>query len=402
MKQAVILGAGKSGVAARGLLIREGWETVLLNGDDPWQTLPTSDPLLCIVSPAIPLEHPWLTEAKACGAEIISELELGARYWRGRTLAITGSKGKSSLVKLCSDTLNAAGVSACTAGNYGTPLCERVMTIPQDGADTIAVVEVSSFQMEHTKTFSPDAAALLNLQADHLDRHGTMEVYGALKCKLFQAMHLGQVAALPVGFDDQGCIPHSVTLHRFNAELPFDITGSYFDNPVLRHAAALGVILLRTMGLQNCDIQSGLKAFQPLDHRMQYIGTIRGITCINDSKATSLSATLAALEMLPPPIRLIVGGQLKEKSVSFLKEKLAFSVKKVYLIGSSSKRLYHAWHTCVPCQCCDTMDLAVDRAFDESYAGETLLLSPGTASFDQYSSYAARGIHFTDCVHKHL
>ncbi len=396
MNRAIVLGAGKSGRAAQALLAREGWTVTVLDGDDVWPNVAAD---LCVVSPAIALEHRWLAEARAVGMEIISELELGSRYWRGQSVAVTGSKGKSSLVKLCTDALVMAGRQACTAGNYGTPLCQRVLEYADDGRGVVAVVEVSSFQMEHTVRFHPECAILLNLQTDHLNRHGTMAVYGGLKRRLFQAMGAGDLVLLPLGFDAQGCVPAGAQVHYFDgADLTLDLGQSYFNNPVLRQAAAAAYHLLRKLELSDGQIEAALQGFEPLHHRMEKVADVQGVICIDDSKATSLSATEAALKMVGKPLFLIAGGQLKEKSADFLKEGLAFFAKKVYLIGESSEKLYQSWSTTVPCTQCQTMDVAVQEALDQARSGDVLLLSPGTASFDQYVSYAARGDDFKRCI----
>ena len=183
---AIVLGNGRSGRAAAELLRREGAHVVVLDGDAAW---PGGMWDMCVTSPGIPLDHPWQTAARAAGVRVISELQLGASRWKGRTLAVTGSKGKSSVVKLIADTLNLAGVSAVPCGNYGTPLCE-VVNRGGGEADAWAVVEVSSFQMETTDDFHPDAAAILNLQEDHLDRHGSVAAYHALKRKLLAGARL--------------------------------------------------------------------------------------------------------------------------------------------------------------------------------------------------------------------
>ncbi|MDO5765807.1 MAG: Mur ligase family protein, partial [Elusimicrobiales bacterium] len=180
-RNALILGAGRSGVAAAELLLERHSRATIV--DEHWTPeyradvgsrgircltaeathLPDGNYDLLVASPAIPADHPWLTLAHKRGLAIISEMELGAHYWQGQAIAVTGSKGKSSVVKCLADTLNLAGHPAVTAGNYGTPLSQRVLECPDMGRDTIAVVEVSSFQMEHTRTFAPHLAAILTI-----------------------------------------------------------------------------------------------------------------------------------------------------------------------------------------------------------------------------------------------
>ena len=430
---ALVLGAGVSGEAAALLLLARGGSVVVVDeGEESNRAevaarvrqaggrvvfgggdLPGGDFELCVVSPAFAMRHPWVEACRARGIPMISELELGGCYWPGKILAVTGSKGKSSLVKFCADTFARAGVSASPAGNYGIPLCRLVLQKP---GLAWAVTEVSSFQMEHTQTFSPDLAVLLNLQADHFDRHADMAEYKALKLKLFAAMRPGTVALLPEDVDGGGRVPESVIRWRFGANAGCDwvyaehavtgmadghlckigMRGSWFDNAVLGLAAAAGVAALRAGGLSDAQIEQGLAAFQPLPHRVQFLGeSKRGVRYVDDSKATSLTATAAALRMVRAPVRLIAGGLLKENDLETIKELLTQRTKKVYLIGRCSGQMFQAWSTSVLCEECGTLECAVAAAAREAQTGETVLLSPGTASFDQFTSYRERGERFT-------
>ncbi|MDD4017959.1 MAG: UDP-N-acetylmuramoyl-L-alanine--D-glutamate ligase [Kiritimatiellae bacterium] len=429
---ALVLGAGLSGEAAALLLLaRGGSVTVADEGEESKRAeaaarvrqaggrvvfgggLPDGAFDVCVVSPAFAMRHPWVEACGSRGIPMISELELGGFYWPGKILAVTGSKGKSSLVKFCADTFERAGIPASPAGNYGIPLCQLVLQKP---GLAWAVTEVSSFQMEHTQTFSPGLAVLLNLQADHFDRHADMAEYKALKLKLFSAMRPGAVALLPAGLDDEGRVPENVALWRFGADAgcgwryaehavtgmvdgqlcKIGMRGSWFDNPVLGLAAAAGVAALRAAGLSDAQIGQGLTAFQPLPHRVQFLGESKsGVRYVDDSKATSLAATAAALRMVRAPVRLIAGGLLKEEDLENIKELLTQRTKKVYLIGRCSGQMFRAWSTSVLCEECGTLECAVAAAAREAQTGETVLLSPGTASFDQFTSYRERGERFT-------
>ncbi len=399
---AIVLGNGRSGRAAAELLRREGARVVVLDGDDAW---PGGEWDLCVTSPGIPLGHPWQVAARAAGVKVISELQLGASRWKGRSLAVTGSKGKSSVVKLIADTLNLAGVPAVPCGNYGTPLCEvvncgvpppRMAAVPVssrqagdgcltgkarfqragDGA-VWAVVEVSSFQMETTDDFHPDAAAILNLQEDHLDRHGSVEAYHTLKRKLLA----GAMKA---------CIPDETASPL--------LRGSYFDNEVLRTNGLIAISLMRVAGLSDAQIAAGFRAFESLPHRMQRVAEIGGVRYVDDSKATSLAALAAGVEMCGGPVRLIAGGLAKGDNPKTVIPRLRSTVKKVYLIGRCADQFLSAWREAVPCEVCETLDRAVAAARRDAVAGETVLLSPGAASFDQFESYGVRGDAFASFV----
>lgn len=426
----LVLGAGKSGVAAARLLLSLGGSVKLL--DSVWQdtqrltcesegitclTLPPTtfpeEPFdLVVTSPGIPANHPWILEAQSRNITLISELELAAHYWQGDTWAITGSKGKSSVVKCLADTLNQNNIPAVMAGNYGTPLSDYVLSLPNAGKDVIAITEVSSFQLEFTQTFSPRYAAILNLQPDHLDRHHTLENYLAIKRKIFQAQKpLEAKAFLPPTIAPEG-IPHNVMLERFGCESTLDwfytpnaihsktVTlplSGYFNNPILGPAAALITAMLSTYGLTAEAIARGFETFVPLPHRVQCIGEKNGIRFIDDSKGTSLSATQAALIMCGPNLHLIAGGLLKESSFNILKDELQNNVKAAYIIGKETHPLVNAWSPFLPTYDCGTMEEAVKQAYALAQPGDTILLSPGAASFDQYNGMAARGDHFKAC-----
>jgi UDP-N-acetylmuramoylalanine--D-glutamate ligase len=441
----LVLGAGLSGVAAAQLLRARGGTVVVLDEAPAARlagvatelaamgvelragggALPEGPWDLCVVSPGIAMAHPWLVACRARRIPVIAETELGFAYWPARMLAVTGSKGKSSLVKLCADTLCRAGVPAAPAGNYGTPLSRlaaQALAARAEGTPPLAwaVVEVSSFQLEHLHDFRPDVAILLNLQADHLDRHATLEEYRALKLRLFARQQAGDVALLPEGVSAEGAVPGAATRLTFGVGAgcdwryaprgvtgwqgaartarAIDLTGGWFDNPVLGLAAAAGAGALAACGLTDEAIARGLAGFEPLAHRMQLVAARGGVRFVDDSKATSLAAVAAALQMFEGPVRLIAGGRLKEHDLDGLKELLTSRVRKVYLIGECAGRMYSAWSGAVPCKDCGTLDVAVAEAAREACTGETVLLSPGCASFDQFGSYRERGECFTRLV----
>ena len=413
---ALVLGAAASGAWAARLLLARGCDVTVLDEKAEstikcLREMPDGQFDVCVASPAFALNHPWITACAERGIPVISELELGACYWRGKIMAVTGSKGKSSLVKFCADTLNQSCERASPAGNYGIPLCQLVLEKP---SLEWAVTEVSSFQMEHSPTFHPHIAILLNLQPDHLDRHADFAEYKALKFRMFANMGGDDYALLPHGLDEEGMMPAAAPCHRFGADAAsawryadhavtgpsgerIACDGAWFDNGVLGLAAAAGVAALSHAGMTAHAIRQGLANFQPLAHRMQKIGVdARGVTWVDDSKATSLTALAAALKMASQPVRLIAGGLLKEKDLFFLKEVLSLTTKKVYLIGQCAGQMAEAWASAVPCEIYGTIDRAVPAAAQDAQHNETVLLSPGTASFDQFNSYRERGERFTE------
>ena len=424
--QVAVLGAGRSGKAARDLLESQGAEVQMLDGDVPF---PDGDIALAVVSPGIPAGHPWLAECRRRGIRAIPELELGFLFWRGRIIAVTGSKGKSSVVKLCADALATSGAPAAPCGNYGTPLSELALAPTPHGW---AVAEVSSFQLESVSLFRPEISILLNLQADHLDRHGTMEAYAAAKFNLFRrfraeddtaiverkaldsALALGvegakQLAAAPGADSGElaifgACgaaktapgILGSTDDRRQTTDA--GLHSGYFANPVLAPAAEAASIALSAAGLPAREISAAFASFEPLPHRMAKVAEANGVVFIDNSKATSLAALAASLEMARKPARLIAGGRIKESDFSCVLPQLEKFAKKVYLIGESSRALFEAWSGTVPCEECGEMRAAAAAAARDAKEGEAVLLAPGCASFDQFGGYAERGRVFAECV----
>ena len=405
--RALVLGYGRSGKAAEALLREQGVESVVLADDerdglgDARDTIGEGRFDFAVVSPGIALTHPWVVEAKRRGIPLKSELQLGCEELKRRgwkLLAVTGSKGKSSVVKVVADAINLSGRSAVACGNYGLPVCEvinsNIQTFENPSISPWAVVEVSSFMMETTE-LPPDtfeAAAILNLQEDHLDRHGSVEVYYGLKRKL--------LTMAAKNFVNEG-----MSSERQNIGASEHLwKGSYFDNEILSGNAAIAVELMRVAGLDDAAIAKAFREFEPLPHRMNLVAEVDGVRYIDDSKATSLAALVAGIKMAMPiaknGVRLIAGGLPKGDDPKSALTTLTERVKKVYIIGQSAEMFFAAWHDAVDCEICGTMDKAVTSAMRDAEKGETVLLSPGTASFDQFQSFGERGEVFAGLVKK--
>lgn len=436
---ALVLGLGVSGEAAARLLAAKGMAvTAVDQGDSPAISeriealenlgihciggvtrLPREAFDICVVSPGIDQASAWVREVEDRGIEVVSELELGFQHCTCPLVAVTGTNGKSTLVKLVHDILAVAGLRSAIAGNYGVPLCGIA---EQSGAFDWGVVEVSSFQLERVRRFRPHVGFLLNLQPDHLDRHGDMTTYRALKSRLFARMDAGDTAivhgverdavqALNSGgmqwvrfgtapADTVRYVPGAVVTQGGSSTTAsrISVSETHFDNPILGQTAAAAVAVAIACELAPSVVEKALRAFQPLSHRMETAHVVNGVTFIDDSKATNLAALKAGIAMATAPVRLIVGGQLKEKELAFVKEVLATRVLCVYGIGQDAKTLIDAWRDVVPCQCCNTLERAVRQAWADAAPGETILLSPGCASFDQFASYRDRGNQFKSIV----
>lgn len=443
-RRAVVLGLGRSGLAAARLLAAEG--TVVTAADqkdspdlrgqaealrDEGVTVtlaatacPDSTAEVVVISPGIPRNSAWLAAMTPAGATVISELELGASRCRCPILAITGSNGKSTLTKLCTEAIQHAGLRAACGGNYGIPLADLA---PQSGAMDWLVVEVSSFQLEAVDTLRPRVAVLLNIQPNHFDRHGDLETYTALKCRLFHRQGEGDTAVVlaDIAASTRARVdamraaaggPRWVTFgagpasgYRYEPglvrgpsadALALDLRGTRFDNPVIGPAAAAAAAALRAIGIDAVAIQNALRRYEPLPHRMNDLGSIRGVRFINDSKATTLAALRAGVAMAGGQVRLIAGGLLKESDLTDVEEILAKQSSAVYLIGKAAPLMERAWSPVVACRSCGTLEQAVRTAWGESIPGDTILLSPGCASFDQFRSFEDRGEQFVSSVRR--
>jgi UDP-N-acetylmuramoylalanine--D-glutamate ligase len=431
-----VLGAGQSGVAAAKLLAERGFEVVVYDereltaevaekfegwgvdvagaGEDPlWEEVG-----LCVTSPGFPLRHRWLRAAHDAGTDVIGELELGAAYCACPIIAVSGTNGKTTCVELIEQLFLASGIHVEHAGNIGRPLCDAAA---RSGALDWVIVEVSSFQLETVAHFHPKVAVLLNIQPDHLDRHGGMEAYARLKSSLFDnqtysdtafvdAGRLGLVRELTrgtprwYGVDGAGepvsWEPGVIHFPSSDGGGTLRIDGSLLDNMITGPAVAASVAVLAacTEVEINGEVSEAIRAFTPAPHRYEAAGDAGGISFIDDSKATNLAAMVAALERTDRPVRLVAGGIFKEKAPEKANEVLARKVECVYLIGQDADLLAESWSHVVPCVQCGTMEVAVREAWAAASCGDVLLLSPACASFDQYSGYSPRGMAFRQIV----
>jgi len=373
---------------------------------------------ICIVSPGVPATSPWLEAARARGIPLLSELELGAERCDARVLAVTGTNGKSTLVKLCGEALAMSGLRVETGGNYGPPACEVARV--ERGLDWV-VLEVSSFHLETTRRFKPDVGVLLNVQPDHLDRHEDLETYFRVKERMFSCMDDRDTGIVPedlservrsgnphVGWksfggsrrSDYRFENHSVVYREGGEDKTVSFAGTVLDNDVTGLACAAAVGVVHACGAEPAAVGRAAAAFEALPHRMQVVADVDGVRFVDDSKATNLAAMMAALRVSGTGVRLIAGGRLKEGAVGVAKEVLASAVRSVYLIGEAAGPMSEAWADTVTCRRCGDLESAVKTAWDDAGRGETVLLSPGCASFDQFESYGDRGETFIRCVLK--
>ena len=405
----LVLGSGRSGSAAAAALRRRGASVRMVERATEeavraWAAEGAGGGTV-VASPGIPPADPALRAARALGLRVRGELSLGCELLPegARVVAVTGSKGKSSLVKFLADALAASGRRAVPCGNYGLPVCAAADADPpiQD-----AIVECSSFQLETAdEALRPDVAILLNLSRDHLDRHGSMEAYREAKLALFRYAAPGALALLPAPPEDPAGLADAFrarypgkAFSTFGAGPDADFrfavpAGSYFDNDVLRPAAAAGAAALLRLGLSKGAVREALAGFEPLPHRMQTVARRGAVEWIDNSKATSLAALAASLRMARAPIFLVAGGRLKEPFSLPANLLLDSGVEKVYAFGECGPEMSRVWSEALPAPCFSGLPEACAAAAADAarIPSGTVLLAPGTASFDQFGSYAERG-----------
>jgi UDP-N-acetylmuramoylalanine--D-glutamate ligase len=430
----LVLGLGRSGAGAARLLRAEGRGVTVVEsrGGDAVHAaavelqalgarvetgvseLPAGDFALAVVSPGISEHSDWITRLRQRGIPVVSELELGWSRANARVLAITGSLGKSTVATWCRAALEANGYRAALAGNIGISVCDFVRE--HNDFDWM-VLEVSSFQLETVRHFRADVALLLNVAPNHLDRHGDLATYLAMKARIFARSRESDTCVMPVDLHSELCRlgvgqgkpvlfgPGGGATWRYGRhavlqedEPVVDLTGTLFDNPVLGLNAAGAAAALTACGVSPEAMVRAARELRGLGHRMELVLENDGVRYIDDSKATCLAAVGAALRMLPGRKRLIAGGVLKEKDYTPLRDTLAREASAVYLIGQGSSALRDAWGGVVPCHLCGDMATAVARARADAKPGETILLSPGCSSFDQYRDFEERGRHFQSLV----
>jgi UDP-N-acetylmuramoylalanine--D-glutamate ligase len=345
---------------------------------------------LVIKSPGVPGESPPVRSARERGVPVWSELELGYRLLPGIELvAVTGTNGKTTTSELLGVMLDAP-----VAGNVGRALCELDGRVREGER---VVCEVSSFQLEDIHEFRPHAAVLLNLEPDHLDRHGSFEAYRDAKLRVFENQVAEDLAVLPQGF---GSVPGAGRRIEFSASdaLPAEprIPGAHN----LENAAAATAVA-RALGLGDASIAAALREFAGVPHRLELVREVGGVRYVNDSKATNVAAALRGLAAYPEPLHLILGGSLKGESFTPLAVAIRErgGIRSVHVIGEASEELSQALgRERVASMSGGDLGVAVSAAAERAAPGEVVLLSPACASYDQYGNFEERGDHFRALV----
>lgn len=376
--------------------------------------------LVVVKSPGVPNEAPVIVEARRRGLTVIGELELGWLLVEGRFLAVTGTNGKSTTTEMAAHIFRSAGLPVEAAGNVGSPLS----ALPARGAGRTVVCECSSFQLEDTIQFSPEVAVFLNLTPDHLDRHGDLESYGEAKLSIFRNQAEGDVAVLNAADPMVASLdpPGAAAVVRFHPAgggegVDLTLAGDMIQvdgadllevselqvpgrhNVANAMAAAAGAL---SLGLAPEQVALGLRSFGGVAHRLEQVAEFSGVRFINDSKATNVEATRTALESFEGGVHLILGGSLKGEDFSALSPPVSNHCRAVYLIGEAAAdlrvALEPAIRTGTTVHDCGDLEGAVVRASKDALLGETVLLSPACASFDQFADFEERGERFRELV----
>jgi UDP-N-acetylmuramoylalanine--D-glutamate ligase len=334
-----------------------------------------------IKSPGVPQHAPLVEEARARGVPVLGELELAWRLLPSEFIAVTGTNGNTTTTEWIGHIYREAGVPVAVAGNVGTALSSLIGAV---SSDTTIVCEASSFQLEDTEAFAPEAAVLLNLAPDHLDRHAGYEDYVAAKLRVFAHQDERDLALLPEGLD-VGPVRARVVRFRDSGE-EIGLPGEH--NRANGMAAAA---VCRARGIEREAVTAGLRTFRGVAHRLELIAKLDGVAYVNDSKATNVASTIVALRSYERGIHLIAGGRGKQQDFTPLAPLVAERCSGVYLIGEAAGELAAALPTAREF---GTLERALAAARAAAAAGDTVLLSPACASYDQYRDFEARGEHF--------
>jgi UDP-N-acetylmuramoylalanine--D-glutamate ligase len=374
---------------------------------------------LIVPSPGVPADEARLQAAGVKGITIWSEIELAYRFMRGRLIGITGSNGKTTTTSLAEHILKTAGIETILAGNIGTPL---IACVDKMKDDTSTVAELSSFQLELIDTFRPNIGVFLNLTPDHLDRHHTMEAYGAAKARLFENQ-TGEDAAV-LNADDRATTRYAPSLPRVywfsrkqrvaegayvrGEEIVFrqdgreetllnlrdiPLAGAHNVENVLAAAA-----VARLAGATAAAIAKGVRSFAGVEHRLEFVAEIGGVRYYNDSKATNVDATLKALDAFAGRILIILGGKDKGSDYTVLQKPLREKAILALLIGAAAEKIENQISGSVALERAETLERAVETASHAAQRGDVVLLAPACASFDQFQNYEHRGRFFKDLV----
>jgi UDP-N-acetylmuramoylalanine--D-glutamate ligase len=430
---ALVVGMKKSGVASAALLAREG-ARVRATDLQPLDALPGVAELhipfaqqtpavfegaeLIVLSPDVPADLGPLEDARRRGVPVIGEVELAAPFLKGPTIGITGSNGKTTTTSLIGHILRESGVIVQVGGNIGVPVTGMIDTSREDGWN---VLELSSFQLETIVEFRAHIALGLNVTQNHLDRHHTFENYAAAKGRLFETQRDGDYAVLNA--DDPVCVSYAgrsaATPQWFSSHRQVDPGATQsgdrlmLDGQLLMAAGEIPIrgrhnienvlaasIAAARAGVSHAAIAAAVRTFRAVEHRLEFVRSVSGVEFYNDSKATSVDATLKALDAFPGGLWVILGGKDKGLEYTALRQPLAAKAHAALLIGAAAPKIADQLQGAVALVPAKTIEAALAYAYAHAVPGDTVLLAPACASFDQFLSYEHRGQFFKQIVNQ--
>jgi UDP-N-acetylmuramoylalanine--D-glutamate ligase len=373
----------------------------------------------CIIpSPGVAWDLPQLEAARRAGVEVVGELEVAASILRGRVIGVTGTNGKTTTTSLIGHILRSAGWNVCVAGNIGTPV---LSIVEQSTGDTWNVLELSSFQLEAMSHFRCDIALVLNITPDHLDRHKTLAGYAQAKARIFLAQTNSDHAVLNA--DDAAC--REIAAHargqvcwfsRTRPMGPMNCGAGVNDEWIVFNGTPVGPVKLPIRGSHNLEnalaavaaaalagvspsvIGPALQTFTAVEHRLEYVRTLDGVDYYNDSKATNVDATLKAIEAFDGGLWVILGGSDKGADYYDLREPLKQRARAAILVGAAAEKMAAQLDGWVAIHHAGTIEQAIEYARGKARSGDTVLLAPACASFDQFQNYGHRGRVFKQLV----
>jgi UDP-N-acetylmuramoylalanine--D-glutamate ligase len=434
-KRVLVVGLAQSGMAACALLAGRGAQVLASDAKPFGQLLSLQGKLLelgvtltspeialragldlVVLSPGVPVDSAVPTRAIELGIPVIGEVELAAHFLRGPIIGITGTNGKTTTTALTHHLLVTAGLPALLGGNIGVP---PTALVDDSREDQYLVLELSSFQLETAEHLRARIGACLNVTPDHLDRHGSMERYAAAKRRLFETQDGDCLAVLnaddewTAGFAE--ATPAAVVWFspRGRREPGFWVEGGWIRSSEGDLLALGDVPLPGTHNLENImcaaacarlagvppgEIAAGVRTFRGVEHRLEFARELKGVRYYNDSKATNVDAALKAVESFGSGLWMILGGKDKGSDYRPLRDPLARRAKAALLIGAAAQKIADHLEGSVPLVACGTMEEAVKHAHSRAKSGDTVLLAPACASFDQFENYEHRGRVFKELV----
>jgi UDP-N-acetylmuramoylalanine--D-glutamate ligase len=375
-------------------------------------------PDLIVLSPGVPADLPPLEKARRRGAKVIGEIELAAPFLKGPIIGITGANGKTTVTAMTGHILRECGLPAQVGGNIGRPVTGMVADSREEQWN---VLELSSFQLETIETFRARIGVALNVTPDHLDRHRTFENYAAAKGRLFETQQAGDYAVLNA--EDAVCVGYAAqtrgtpvwfsSARRVERGAWLEGGTVWYDGEALIPAAEIPIrgmhnientmaaaATARLAGAAPGEIARAIRTFKAVEHRLEFVRSIGGVAFYNDSKATNVDAALKALAAFDGRLWVILGGKDKGSDYTVLREPLRAKAHAAMLIGAAAEKIASHLGDAVRLVSSGTLERAVAQAYAEAAAGDTVLLAPACASFDQFRSYEHRGRTFKELVGK--